>query len=215
MSLPCLEQAVLLHLSSMHIHELPFGALVLVSRLRVYLPPYPFALTFPVHFEIYIVAHPRRVVTFTRIAVFYIAHSLPPLLSRNMDTTWSLCSLIFTVLCVYARWNLRDGLSLFLDPVVCLFLFLSNRSFFKIVRYLSLELFISVSQILSLWILIYSLQRYLPIRNRIFTRLVILHSISFTYYCTALRTASNKRKLKIKTLWIPVNFIFIISTSAL
>lgn len=56
MSLPCLEQAVLLHLSSMHIHELPFGALVLVSRLRVYLPPYPFALTFPVHFEIYIVA---------------------------------------------------------------------------------------------------------------------------------------------------------------
>lgn len=105
MSLPCLEQAVLLHLSSMHIHELPFGALVLVSRLRVYLPPYPFALTFPVHFEIYIVAHPRRVVTFTRIAVFYISHSLAPLLSRNMDTTWSLCSLIFTVLCVYARWD--------------------------------------------------------------------------------------------------------------
>lgn len=154
MSVPCLEQAVLLHLSSMHIHELPFGALVPVSRLRVYLPPYPFALTFPVHFEIYIVAHPRRVVTFTRIAVFYIAHSLPPLLSRNMDTTWSLRSLIFTVLCVYARSDLRDGLSLFLHPVVCLFLFLSNRSFFKILRYLSLELLTSVSQILSLWFIL-------------------------------------------------------------
>lgn len=48
----------------------------------------------------------------------------------------------------------RDDLSLFLDPVVCLFLLLSNLSFFKIVHYLSLELFILASQILCEYLFI-------------------------------------------------------------